>query len=38
MKPKAIVDAHPRTLEMLFSLGDLKRLKSLVSMTVWAGS
>ena len=38
MKPKAIVDAHPRTLEMLFSSGDLKRLKSLVSMTVWAGS
>jgi phosphoglycerate dehydrogenase-like enzyme len=38
MKPKAIVDPHPRTLELLFNKEDLKRLKSLVSMTVWEGS
>lgn len=38
MKPKAIVDPHPRTLELLFSKEDLHRLKSLVSMAVWEGS
>ena len=38
MKPKAIVDPHPRTLELLFGPSDLRRLKSLVSMTVWEGS
>ncbi len=38
MKPKAVVDMHPRTLELLFNPGDLKRLKSSVSMTVWEGS
>ena len=38
MKPKAIVDPHPRTLELLFNREDLKRLKSLVTMTVWEGS
>lgn len=38
MKPKAIVDPHPRTVELLFSKEELKRLKSLVTMTVWEGS
>jgi len=38
MKPKALVDPHPRTLELLFAPEDLKRLKSLVRMTVWEGS
>ena len=38
MKPKAIVDPHPRTLELLFNPRDLVRLKSLLSMTVWEGS
>jgi phosphoglycerate dehydrogenase-like enzyme len=38
MKPKAIVDPHPRTLNLLFDRDDLKRLKSLVNMTVWEGS
>lgn len=35
MKPKALVDPHPRTLELLFNPGDLKRLKALVRPTVW---
>ncbi|HEX7548341.1 MAG TPA: hydroxyacid dehydrogenase [Candidatus Methylomirabilis sp.] len=35
MKPKALVDPHPRTLDLLFSPDDLKRLKSLVGLTVW---
>ena len=34
VKPRAIFDAHPRTLEMLFSAADLKRLRSLVIMRV----
>lgn len=38
MKPKAIVDPHPRTLELLFGKDDLKRLKSLLALTVWKGS
>ena len=38
MKPKAIVDPHPRTLELLFNPDDLKRLKSLVRLAVWEGS
>ncbi|RPI09373.1 MAG: hydroxyacid dehydrogenase [Zetaproteobacteria bacterium] len=38
MKPKALVDPHPRTLELLFNPDDLKALKSLVTMTVWEGS
>ena len=38
MKPKAIVDPHPRTLELLFNPRDLMRLKLLLSMTVWEGS
>lgn len=38
MKPRAIVDPHPRTVELLFGKEDLKRLKSLVTMTVWEGS
>jgi phosphoglycerate dehydrogenase-like enzyme len=38
MKPLALVDPHPRTLELLFAPEDLKRLKSLVRMTVWEGS
>ena len=35
MKPKAIVDPFPRTLKLLFNPDDLKRLKSLVGLTVW---
>jgi len=35
MKPRALVDPHPRTLELLFNPGDLKRLQALVRMTVW---
>jgi len=38
MKPKALLDPHPRTLELLFAPEDLKRLKFLVRMTVWEGS
>ena len=38
MKPKALVDPHPRTLEMVFSRGDLARLKTLVKLIVWEGS
>ena len=38
MKPKALVDPHPRTLEMVFSRGDLARLKTLVKVTAWEGS
>jgi len=38
MKPKALVDPHPRTQELLFSAEDLKRLQSLVRPTVWEGS
>lgn len=38
MKPKALVDPHPRTLDLLFNPGDLRRLKSLVRMAVWEGS
>lgn len=37
MRPKAIVDPHPRTLELLFNKEDLERLKSLVTTTVWEG-
>ena len=32
MKPKAIVDPFPRTLELLFNPDDLKRLKALVGL------
>jgi phosphoglycerate dehydrogenase-like enzyme len=35
MEPRALVDPHPRTLELLFDPGDLKRLQALVRMTVW---
>jgi len=38
MKPMALVDPHPRTLELLFSPEDLKRLKSLVRLRGWEGS
>lgn len=38
MKPLAIVDPHPRTLELLFSPDDLARLKSLLSLVVHEGS
>lgn len=38
MKPMALVDPHPRTLELLFSPADLKRLKSLVRLVTWEGS
>lgn len=38
MKPKALLDPHPRTLELLFAPADLRRLKALVSTTVWEGS
>jgi phosphoglycerate dehydrogenase-like enzyme len=37
MKPKALVDPHPRTLALLFDPDDLKKLKSLVRMTAWEG-
>ena len=38
MKPKALLDPHPRTLELLFAPEDLRRLKSLVSVTAWEGT
>ncbi len=38
MKPRALVDPHPRTLELLFKPDDLKRLKALVQLTAWEGS
>ena len=38
MKPKVLLDPHPRTLELLFAPRDLRRLKSLVRPTVWEGS
>lgn len=38
MKPKAIVDPYPRTMELLFNAEELKRLKSLLTMRVWEGS
>jgi len=38
MKPKAIVDPHPRTVGLLFDEEELKRLKSLVTLSVWEGS
>ena len=38
MKPTAIVDPHPRTLGLLFNKEELKRLKSLATLTVWEGS
>ena len=37
MKPRALMDPHPRTLEMLFSPSDLARLKTLVKLTTWEG-
>ena len=38
MKPKVIVDPHPRTLELLFSKEDLKRLRCLATLNVREGS
>jgi phosphoglycerate dehydrogenase-like enzyme len=38
MKATALVDPHPRTLDLLFDPKDLKALKSLVTMAVWEGS
>ncbi len=38
MKPNALLDPHPRTMELLFSPEDLRRLKALVRPTVWEGS
>ncbi len=38
MKPMALLDPHPRTLELLFAPADLRRLKSLVRTMVWEGS
>jgi phosphoglycerate dehydrogenase-like enzyme len=38
MKPKVLVDPHPRTLEMLFGPNDLRRFKALVNPVVWEGS
>ncbi len=32
------MDPHPRTLELLFSPSDLRRLKTLVGVTAWEGS
>jgi phosphoglycerate dehydrogenase-like enzyme len=37
MLPLAIVDPHPRTLELLFSQEDLARLKALLSLVVHEG-
>jgi len=38
MKPRALLDPHPRTMELLFSREELKRLKALVSPVIWEGS
>jgi hypothetical protein len=38
MKPKALADPHPRTLDLLFSRTDLEQLRSLVRLTAWEGS
>lgn len=38
MKPGVLLDPHPRTLELLFSPEDLRRLRSLFRLTVWEGS
>jgi phosphoglycerate dehydrogenase-like enzyme len=38
VKPKALVDPHPRSLELLFTPDDLRRLRGLVTMTAWEGS
>ncbi len=35
VKPKAIFDGYPRTVELLFTDTDLARLKALVDLTVW---
>jgi phosphoglycerate dehydrogenase-like enzyme len=37
VKRMAVVDPHPRTLGLLFSGEDLRRLKSLVDLRVWEG-
>ncbi len=38
MKPLAIFDPHPRSMELLFSSDDLRRLKTMVRVSVWEGS
>jgi len=38
MKPLAIFDPHPRAMDLLFSPEDMRRLKSLVRLSVWEGS
>jgi len=38
MKAKAIVDPHPRTVELLFNKEERKRLRSLATLRVWEGS
>ena len=38
MKPRALVDPYPRTMELLFGREELKRLKALVSPVIWEGS
>jgi phosphoglycerate dehydrogenase-like enzyme len=38
MKPRALVDPHPRTMELLFGREELTRLKTLVRPAVWEGS
>jgi len=35
MKPKAIFDGYPRTMELLFTAADRARLESLVDLAVW---
>ncbi len=38
MKPLALFDPHPRSMALLFSPPDLRRLKALVRTRVWEGS
>jgi phosphoglycerate dehydrogenase-like enzyme len=38
MKPCALVDPFPRTMELLFGQVELRRLKALVTPVVWEGS
>jgi hypothetical protein len=37
MKPRAIVDPHPRTVELLFNQEELKRLRSLATLNICEG-
>ncbi len=37
VKPKVIVDPHPRTVELLFNQEELKRLRSLATLNICEG-